>query len=30
MPPDQEDLNRQLEALQRYVADLTEQLLLVS
>jgi hypothetical protein len=25
MPPDQEDLNRQLEALQRYVADLTEQ-----
>ena len=25
MPPEQEDLNRQLEALQRYVADLTEQ-----
>jgi hypothetical protein len=25
MPPDQEDLNRQLEALQRYVTDLTEQ-----
>ena len=25
MAPDQEDLNRQLEALQRYVADLTEQ-----
>ena len=25
MPPDQEDLNRQLESLQRYVADLTEQ-----
>jgi hypothetical protein len=25
MPPDQEDLNRQLEALERYVADLTEQ-----
>lgn len=25
MPPNQEDLNRQLEALQRYVTDLTEQ-----
>jgi hypothetical protein len=25
MPPDQEDLNHQLEALQRYVANLTEQ-----
>jgi hypothetical protein len=25
MPPDQEDLNQQLEALRRYVADLTEQ-----
>jgi hypothetical protein len=25
MPPDQEDLNRQLEALQWYIADLTEQ-----
>jgi hypothetical protein len=25
MPPDQEDLNRQLEALERYVTDLTEQ-----
>jgi hypothetical protein len=25
MPPDHEDLNRQLEALQRYVTDLTEE-----
>ena len=25
MPPDQEDLNRQLEALQRYVTDLSEE-----
>jgi hypothetical protein len=25
MPPDQEDLNRQLEALERYISDLTEQ-----